>query len=151
MKILKLTILLLFCAMQYSAHGQDIESYDKIIKGADSLANANQLPESAAMYQKGLKIFNQDSILPGKLASVYLKMGEIENANRFMKLAIDNEADMSMLLRDTSINYYLKMHSEKDAVYSNLSKQHKLLMQIKDKNSWIDNHSKEFNETRFYH
>jgi predicted Zn-dependent protease len=151
MKILKLTILLLFCAMQYTAHAQDIKSYDKIIKAADSLAKANQLSESAAIYQKGLKIFNQDPILPGKLASVYLKMGKIEDANRFMKLAIDNGADLSMLLADTSINNYLKMHSEKDAVYSTLSKQHKLLMQINDKNNWIDEHRKEFNETRFYH
>ena len=55
-----------------------------------------------------------------------------------MKSAVDNAAEIGMLLADTSIKNYLSVHPEEVKIYSSLSKQHKLLIQIKDKNRWID-------------
>jgi hypothetical protein len=144
MKFLKLTSFLLLCLVQYSAHAQGMDKYYEFTKTADSLVKVNEFYQSEVLYIKAFKIFKQDPVLQRKIASVYLRLHKTDDADRFIKLAINNGADMEILLADTNIVNYLKVHPKEVAVYSSLSKQHKLLSQIKNKNRWIDDYREEF-------
>lgn len=65
-----------------------------------------------------------------------------------MKSAVVKGADMDMLLLDTTIKNYLSVNQEEHARYSSLSKQHKSLIQLADKNRWIDDYRVFFDDNR---
>jgi hypothetical protein len=150
MEYLKLTLTILLFAMQYSATAQDINNFREIKCKADSVTTAKELSKSEAIYLKALEISGQDPVLPKNLASLYLRMSKTVDADKYIKLAILNGADMDMLLADKRIGCYLKIHPEKDQSYAALSKQHKLFMQINNRNKWIDDHRRAFNERSYY-
>lgn len=150
MKCLKLTTFVLLCAMQYSATAQSLDTYRKLTWKADSLTTVNELSQSEATYLKALDIFSQDAVLQKKLASLYLRMDKTADADKYIKLAIVNGADMNMLVADKRIASYLEIHPEKDQAYAALSKQHKLFMQINNKDRWIDDYRRKFTELSYY-
>jgi tetratricopeptide (TPR) repeat protein len=148
---MKLPLFLLLCTIGYSAAAQDPDAYRKLKDKADSLAKTDNLLQAEATYLKALNIFSDDPILKRNLASIYLRMGKVNNADKFIASAIENGATMHVLLSDLSIDSYFKMYPEKNEAYSARVRQRKLIMNMEDKKSWMDDHRKTFTNNNYYH
>ncbi|WP_069661336.1 tetratricopeptide repeat protein [Arcticibacter eurypsychrophilus] len=138
MKFIPVTTLLLLVMFQFSVIAQDMNQFHKLRKAAEGFANTNELDKSEATYLKAIKIYNHDPITYKGLASLYLKMNKLKESDAFIKLAINNGADISMLLAETNISAYLELHPEHYNLYNDLHKQYKISQQIQDKKRWVD-------------
>ena len=144
MMFLRLTTFLVIFCSSYSAKAQTNSEHQKIKKSADSLAKIKEFPKSEALYLKALKVCNQDPLLHINLASLYLKVQDIDEARKFMESAVVLGADMDMLLQDAHINNYLSINKEQYARYSFLGKRQKALIQLENKSTWVDDFRKRF-------
>jgi len=148
---MKLTIFLLLCTIVYSATAQDMDGYYKLKTKADSLALADDVLQSEVTYLKALHVFNHDPLLHINLAAVYLRTGETEKAEKFIALAIENGATMQVLRSSSSIGNYLKHSPKMEEAYTTLARQHKLILNMEDKKSWMDDHRRTFADNNYYH
>lgn len=148
---MKLPLLLLLITLGYAAYAQDMEGYRKLKNKADSLARADDWLQSEATYLKAFDVFSHDPLLIRNLASIYLKMGREKDADKFISLAIKNGATMHVLLSNSSIERYLKTYPKKNEAYSTLARQQKLVLNMEDKKSWMDDHRRTFTENNYYH
>ena len=148
---MKLTLIFLLCTIGYAATAQDLNAYHKLKSKADSLVRVEDWPQAEATYLKALDIFSQDPLLQRNLASIYLRMGKTKEADKQMTLAIENGVAMPILLADLNISKYLRLYPKKNEAYSTLARQRKLVRNMEDKKSWMDDHRRTFAENNYYH
>lgn len=144
MMFLRLTTFLVIFCSSYSAKAQTDQEYQKIKKSADSLAKIKEFPKAEALYLKALMVCNHDPLLHINLASLYLKVQDIDEARKFMESAVVLGADMDLLLQDANINNYLSINQEQYARYSFLGNRQKALIQLENKSTWVDDFRKRF-------
>lgn len=112
-----------------SAVAQQIPKYLELIKSADSLSNSKDLLGAKKQYEEAFSISSGDPQALLSLAKIELRISKGLSPGKSLIKAIENGADLDMLVADSFVNSYFKSNQSLHNQFSTIH--NKYLSKIK--------------------